>query len=180
MLKSIMPVIILNLVNLFETQGTIQFFALLFVVGHCYPIYNKFKGGKGVATGIGPLVILFFPSSIVALIVFILAILFIPWGADVRLPATLSYVEQHYYAPGQAQVNAIKVKRGQSVAQGDVLLSLHSGGIQYEMIKARQQLRKIKSILSSHVYDKKMREDKSVLLQQLKQKQLLMLQVLLF
>ena len=76
MLKSIMPVIILNSLNLFETQGTIQFFALLFVVGHCYPIYNKFKGGKGVATGIGPLVIIFFPSSIAALIVFIIAILF--------------------------------------------------------------------------------------------------------
>ena len=62
--------------NLFETQGAIQFFALLFVIGHCYPIYNKFKGGKGVATGIGPLVIIFFPSSLAALIVFVVTILF--------------------------------------------------------------------------------------------------------
>tara|TARA_Y100001970_G_scaffold95224_1_gene119979 strand:- start:2222 stop:2851 length:630 start_codon:yes stop_codon:yes gene_type:complete len=76
MLKSIFPVLILSLINLFETPGTIQFFALLFVVGHCYPIYNKFKGGKGVATGIGPLVIIFFPSSLVALIVFVVTILF--------------------------------------------------------------------------------------------------------
>ena len=76
MAKSIIPVAVLNQINYFDSNGSIQFFALLFIIGHCYPIYNKFKGGKGVATGIGPLVIIFFPSSLVALIVFILAILF--------------------------------------------------------------------------------------------------------
>ena len=76
MAKSIIPVAVLNQINYFGSNGSIQFFALLFIIGHCYPIYNKFKGGKGVATGIGPLVIIFFPSSLVALIVFILAILF--------------------------------------------------------------------------------------------------------
>ena len=76
MAKSIIPVVILNQINYFDSNGSIQFFALLFVIGHCYPIYNKFKGGKGVATGIGPLVIIFFPSSLAALIVFIITILF--------------------------------------------------------------------------------------------------------
>jgi len=36
------------------------------VVGHCYPIFHKFKGGKGVATGLGVLV---FTIPIVAVIV---------------------------------------------------------------------------------------------------------------
>ena len=76
MAKSIIPVAVLNQINYFGSNGSIQFFALLFIIGHCYPIYNKFKGGKGVATGIGPLVIIFFPSSLVALIVFIITILF--------------------------------------------------------------------------------------------------------
>ena len=76
MAKSIIPVAILNQINYFDLNGGIQFFALLFVIGHCYPIYNKFKGGKGVATGIGPLVIIFFPSSLAALIIFILIIFF--------------------------------------------------------------------------------------------------------
>ena len=76
MAKSIIPVAVLNQINYFDSNGSIQFFALLFIIGHCYPIYNKFKGGKGVATGIGPLVIIFFPSSLVALIVFIITILF--------------------------------------------------------------------------------------------------------
>ena len=76
MAKSIIPVAVLNQINYFDSNGSIQFFALLFIIGHCYPIYYKFKGGKGVATGIGPLVIIFFPSSLVALIVFIITILF--------------------------------------------------------------------------------------------------------
>ena len=76
MAKSIIPVAVLNQITYFDSNGSIQFFALLFIIGHCYPIYNKFKGGKGVATGIGPLVIIFFPSSLVALIVFIITILF--------------------------------------------------------------------------------------------------------
>ncbi len=74
MLKSIIPVAIFNQLNMFELQWYVQFFALLFVIGHCYPIYNNFKGGKGVATGIGPLAIIFFPSSVVALIIFVLSI----------------------------------------------------------------------------------------------------------
>ena len=76
MAKSIIPVAVLYQINYFGSNGSIQFFALLFIIGHCYPIYNKFKGGKGVATGIGPLVIIFFPSSLAALIVFIITILF--------------------------------------------------------------------------------------------------------
>ena len=71
MFKSILPVLILSQFNFINYEWSLQFFALLFVIGHCYPIYSKFKGGKGVATGIGPLAIIFFPSSLVALIVFL-------------------------------------------------------------------------------------------------------------
>lgn len=35
------------------------------VVGHCYPVFHKFKGGKGVATGLG---VLIFTVPLVALI----------------------------------------------------------------------------------------------------------------
>jgi glycerol-3-phosphate acyltransferase PlsY len=36
------------------------------VVGHCYPVFHRFKGGKGVATGLG---VLFFTVPLVAVIV---------------------------------------------------------------------------------------------------------------
>ena len=35
------------------------------VVGHCYPVFHRFKGGKGVATGLG---VLIFTMPLVALI----------------------------------------------------------------------------------------------------------------
>jgi glycerol-3-phosphate acyltransferase PlsY len=38
----------------------------LAVVGHCYPVFHRFKGGKGVATGLG---VLFFTVTLVGLIV---------------------------------------------------------------------------------------------------------------
>jgi glycerol-3-phosphate acyltransferase PlsY len=39
---------------------------LLAVVGHCFPVFHRFKGGKGVATGLG---VLFFTVPLVGLIV---------------------------------------------------------------------------------------------------------------
>lgn len=36
------------------------------VIGHCYPVFHRFRGGKGVATGLG---VLFFTMPIVGLIV---------------------------------------------------------------------------------------------------------------
>ena len=37
---------------------------LVAVVGHCYPVFHRFKGGKGVATGLG---VLFFTIPLVGL-----------------------------------------------------------------------------------------------------------------
>tara|TARA_B100001250_G_scaffold397710_1_gene405112 strand:- start:303 stop:899 length:597 start_codon:yes stop_codon:yes gene_type:complete len=31
---------------------------IFLVLGHCYPIYHKFKGGKGVATGFGSVIVI--------------------------------------------------------------------------------------------------------------------------
>lgn len=58
------------------------FLAGLFaVIGHCYPIFHKFKGGKGVATGAG---VLMFTVPLVAVIDIAL------WGLIVKLTKTAS------------------------------------------------------------------------------------------
>lgn len=44
------------------------------ILGHCYPVYLKFKGGKGVATALGIFLILSPKAVIGALIVFIIAV----------------------------------------------------------------------------------------------------------
>jgi glycerol-3-phosphate acyltransferase PlsY len=51
------------------------------VVGHCYPIFHKFKGGKGVATGAG---VLLFTVPLAAVIELAL------WGVIVKLTKTAS------------------------------------------------------------------------------------------
>jgi glycerol-3-phosphate acyltransferase PlsY len=51
------------------------------VVGHCYPIFHKFKGGKGVATGAG---VLLFTVPVAAVIELAL------WGVIVKLTKTAS------------------------------------------------------------------------------------------
>jgi glycerol-3-phosphate acyltransferase PlsY len=54
---------------------------LLAVVGHCYPVFHRFRGGKGVATGLG---VLFFTVWLVGLIVVV------SWMVLVKLTKTAS------------------------------------------------------------------------------------------
>ena len=70
MIKSVIPVLIIEIYGFSSIHYTTQIAALSAVIGHCYPIFHKFKGGKGVATGVGPLFIIFMPSAISALIAF--------------------------------------------------------------------------------------------------------------
>ena len=51
------------------------------VVGHCYPVFHRFKGGKGVATGLG---VLFFTVPLVA------GIVVVSWLILLKLTKTAS------------------------------------------------------------------------------------------
>jgi glycerol-3-phosphate acyltransferase PlsY len=54
---------------------------LLAVIGHCYPVFHRFKGGKGVATGLG---VLFFTVPLVG------AIVVVSWLILLKLTKTAS------------------------------------------------------------------------------------------
>jgi len=50
-LKGFIPIMIAK--NIFENNLVLFFVLLLPVIGHDYPIFMRFKGGKGVATTVG-------------------------------------------------------------------------------------------------------------------------------
>lgn len=56
----------LLLARYFAAEGAAQVAALAAMVGHCYPVWLKFKGGKGVATFLGILLALAWPVGLAA------------------------------------------------------------------------------------------------------------------
>jgi glycerol-3-phosphate acyltransferase PlsY len=46
------------------------------LIGHCFPVWLKFKGGKGVATAAGMFLALCWPAAIAAILIFVLVVIF--------------------------------------------------------------------------------------------------------
>lgn len=62
MLKGLVPVVIAQLLtnNVWIIGGV----ALTSVIGHCWPVFLRFSGGKGVATGAGATIGLYWPAGL--------------------------------------------------------------------------------------------------------------------
>lgn len=58
--------IVVLLVNFLFGINEAMLAGLFALIGHCYPIWLKFKGGKGVATTLGTLIALFWPVGLAA------------------------------------------------------------------------------------------------------------------
>jgi len=55
-LKGFLPILF---IEIFTEENILGVMSCIFLVlGHCYPVFHKFKGGKGVATGFGSVVVL--------------------------------------------------------------------------------------------------------------------------
>lgn len=62
------------------------------VLGHSYPLYFNFKGGKGVATGVGTLFVLSPKMAAYALLVFFLVVLLTRWVSLGSIMAATSLI----------------------------------------------------------------------------------------
>ncbi|WP_420488578.1 glycerol-3-phosphate 1-O-acyltransferase PlsY [Pelovirga terrestris] len=70
-LKGVLPVILA--LQVFELTDTpLALVALAAFVGHCFPVYLGFKGGKGVATALGIFLVLSPLAVLTAMVVFVL------------------------------------------------------------------------------------------------------------
>jgi glycerol-3-phosphate acyltransferase PlsY len=72
-LKSLLPLLAFK-TWLSPTPTQLGIASAVAIIGHCYPVYLKFKGGKGVATALGIFLILSPQAVLGALIVFVLAV----------------------------------------------------------------------------------------------------------
>ena len=71
-LKGVIPVVLAR--GTLESHFWIGAVALVAFLGHIYPIFLKFKGGKGVATGLGIFLALSPLPTLLAVIVFVLVV----------------------------------------------------------------------------------------------------------
>lgn len=71
-LKGIVAVLIVKLIITTPAPIVLAAAALAVFLGHLYPIFFKFKGGKGVATAFAALLILAWPVALVALFTWII------------------------------------------------------------------------------------------------------------
>jgi glycerol-3-phosphate acyltransferase PlsY len=80
------------------------FFAL---IGHCYPVWLKFKGGKGVATTLGTLIALYWPVGLSACGIWLLsAVIFRISSLSALIAVGLTPVIAHFMT-GNANLSGL-------------------------------------------------------------------------
>jgi glycerol-3-phosphate acyltransferase PlsY len=103
--------------------------ALLALAGHLFPVWLGFRGGKGVATGLGVFVPICWQAVVAAMVVFVLVVAF--WRfvslASISAAAALPLLVYVLYAPGHAP--PVIVTTG-TLAASTLVIMRHAQNIQ--------------------------------------------------
>lgn len=73
-LKGFIPVILARLFGI--TGFWLGMIAVAALLGHVFPLFFQFKGGKGVATAFGGILAMAFPAALIAVITWLLVLVF--------------------------------------------------------------------------------------------------------
>ena len=109
------------------TWMMIAAFAVL--LGHCFPVWLKFKGGKGVATALGVFLALSPLAAVSALLLFILCVVFWRYVSlgSVAAAAAMPLLIYFLWAPGHAPPIIIDVG---TLAIAGLVIFKHGGNLQ--------------------------------------------------
>lgn len=69
LLKGLLPVVVADQLGMPPQQQA--WIGLSAVIGHLYPLYFRFRGGKGVATSAGMLLGLYWPAALLAIVIWL-------------------------------------------------------------------------------------------------------------
>ena len=116
-LKGVVAVLIATLVGKIwkELDGAllVQLAGIFVIIGHTFPIFFKFKGGKGVATSLGVLLITNWQIGLICL-VFALVLMALTQmvsvgsiGAAILYPALTIFITQNYIVTGNYIISSI-------------------------------------------------------------------------
>ena len=99
-LKSYLPILILQSLDIFDINThsvELLLCGLAAVLGHVYPIYHQFKGGKGAGTLVGVILALFPGIFLFILLIWMLVLVFSGYVGLSTLIAGISFTIMTYF-----------------------------------------------------------------------------------
>jgi glycerol-3-phosphate acyltransferase PlsY len=129
-LKGFLPVFLA--LKFFPDERFALFCGFLAVLGHCFPIYIKFKGGKGVATAVGVYLVLASWPLLIGIGVFIFIIALTRYVSLGSILAVMSIPFSIYFLSGNQEIAIL------SVAIFLLIVIKHGGNI-HRLIKGNER-----------------------------------------
>jgi len=112
-----------------ESATWMMIAALATLLGHCFPIWLKFRGGKGVATAAGAFLVLCPPALLGSVILFLLVVFF--WRyislASISAAASMPLLIYILWAPHHAPPPIVTFG---ALAAAGIIIYKHDGNIQ--------------------------------------------------